>query len=62
MGRLVSNGHVALNGLMFDYFLFSPFMVTIGFLRSKASIHPHIYDDVVIHVLVKEDVSEFIGH
>ena len=30
-------------------------------MRAKASVRPHIFDDVVIHEVVKGDVFEFIG-
>ena len=42
-------------------FLFSPFLVTVGFVRSTESVRPRISDDVVIHVLVKGDIFYFIG-
>ena len=45
---------------MFDNFYFSPFTVTVGFVRYKASVCPRILDDIVMHVLVKGDVFEFI--
>ena len=61
MGWLVSNGHVTSDGLMFDYLLFSPFAVTILFVRAKASIHPRMMDDAVMHVVAKGDVFEFKG-
>ena len=32
-----------------------------GILSAKASVRPRIFDDVVIHEVVKGDVFEFIG-
>ena len=52
--------NVTLNGLMFDYLFFSSFVD--GIVRSKASVHPHIFDVVAMYVVVKGDVFEFIGH
>ena len=50
-----------LDRLMFDNVNFSPCTVTARCVRSKVSIRPHISYDVVIHVVVKEYVLEFIG-
>ena len=55
------DGHVTLDGIMFDILLFYPFMVTIGFVRSKASVLTHILDDAVMYVLVKGGIFDFIG-
>ena len=52
---------MTLDGLMFDHFFFSLFSVTFGFVRSKAYVRPLILYDVLMHVLVKGDVFEFIG-
>ena len=34
----------------------------VGFVRDKASVHSHISAVVVMHVLVKRDIFEFIEH
>ena len=52
---------MTLDGIMFDHFFFSPFTVTVGFFRAKASVRPHIFDDVVMNEVVKGEVLEFIG-
>ena len=51
---------MALDGLIFDNEFFYPFTATVGFLRAKVSVRPHILDVVVMHVLVKGDVFLFI--
>ena len=56
MGLLVSNVHVMLDGIMFDYLFFYPFAVTVGFLRNKVCICTHIFDDVTMYEVVKGDV------
>ena len=48
--------------LMFDHLLFTPFVVTIGYVKYKESISPCILDDVVMYVVVKGDVFEVIGY
>ena len=50
-----------LDGIMFDHFLFSPFSITVGFVRAKVSVRPHIFDGVVILEVVRGGVFEFIG-
>ena len=57
---MVSNGHIVLDGLVFDCVRTIPFMVTVGCVRDKASVCPHVYDDIVMHVIVRGDVFEFI--
>ena len=49
---MISNGHVTLDGLMFD---------RVGCVRAKTSICPHISDDIVLHVVVNGDLFELIG-
>ena len=61
LGWLVSNVYVKLDGIMFDYFFLSPFMVTVGCVRAKAFVRPHILDDVTMHEVVKGGVFYFIG-
>ena len=46
---------------MFDNFFFSPFSVTVGFVRAKEFVRPHIPDDVLTNEVVKGDVFEFVG-
>ena len=60
LGLLVLNGRVTLDGLMFDHLLFSLFVVMVICVRSKASVRPHIFHDIVMHEVVKEDIFEFI--
>ena len=62
MGWLVLNGHVTIDGIMFDNSFSSPFVLTVGFLRAKASVLPFIFDDVVMHEAFKGNIFEFIGH
>ena len=56
------NGHITLDRLMFDNVRSFPSVVTAGCVRDKAYVCPHIYDDVAMHVVVKGDVFELIGH
>ena len=48
-----------LDGIMFDHFLFYPFVDRI--MRDKESVCPCIFYVLVMHVLVKGDVFVFIG-
>ena len=48
-----------LDWLMFDKFCFYPFVD--GILRAKASVYPRIPDTVVMRVVIKGYVFEFIG-
>ena len=59
MGLLVLIGHVTLDGIMFDNFFFSPFLEVI--VRVKAYVLPQIFDVVLMHVVVKGGVFQFIG-
>ena len=52
---------MTLDRLMFDHLLFSAYVVTVGFVGSKASVCLLIFDDVVMHEEVKVGVFEFIG-
>ena len=45
---------------MFDHLLFSPFVD--GIVRAKAYVCPRIFDVVLMRVVVKGGVFEFIGH
>ena len=40
---------------------FYPCAVTVGCVRANASVCPHVFYDVIIHVFVKGGVIEFIG-
>ena len=51
-----------LDRIMFDCVRYFPFKVTVRCVRDKASIRPHISYDFVMHVVVKGDVFELIGH
>ena len=47
--------------LMFDNYFFYLFAATVVLVRDKASVCPHIFDEAIIHEVVKGDVFEFIG-
>ena len=47
-----------LDGLMFDNIFISPFLDRI--VRAKASVRPHLFDVVLMHVVVKGGVFQFI--
>ena len=49
-----------LDGLMFENFFLYPFLYR--FVRAFASVHPHIFDVVIMSVVVKGDVFEVICH
>ena len=51
---------MALDGLMFVNLLFYPIVDRI--VSAKASLRPHIFDLVVMRVVFKGDVFEFIGY
>ena len=50
---------MALDRLMFDHLLFSPFVV--WFVRANVYVRPRISDVVVIQEVLKGDIFEFIG-
>ena len=52
---------MTLDGIMFDKFFFSPFVIRVAFVMAKASVHPNMIDNVIMHEVVKGDVFEFIG-
>ena len=52
---------MTLDGIMFDYVRFYPFAVMVGCVRFKLSVRPRILDEVVMNVVVKGGVFEFIG-
>ena len=56
----VSNGYMTLDRLMFDSARFPPFTVTVGCVRSKASVFPRILDDIVTNLVAKGKIFEFI--
>ena len=64
IGLLVSNCCVTLDSLMFDHFIFSPFLFIVGFVRSKASVFPRVSDDGVMYLSVKGGIFEVLvcGH
>ena len=37
-----------------------PFAIMVGCVRFKVSVHPHVYDDVEMHVIFKGGVFDFI--
>ena len=47
--------------VVFDYVSSFPFAVMVIFVSSKAYVRPRMSDDVVMHVVVKGGVFEFIG-
>ena len=50
-----------LDGIIFDNSFFYPFAVTVGCVRAKASVRPHISDYIIMNVVVKRETLEFIG-
>ena len=52
---------MTLDGLMLNNVRYFPLVVMVRCVRDKTSVCPHISDDVVLHVVVKVDVFEFIG-
>ena len=52
---------MTLDGIMFDKFFFSPFVIRVAFVMAKASVHPNMIDNVIMHEVVKGDVFEYIG-
>ena len=57
---MVSNGVLMLDRLRFYFLRSIPFEVVFGCVRAKSSVQRCIYDDVVMNVVVKGDVFEFI--
>ena len=51
---------MTLDGIMFDNFFFSSFVVMVGCVISKASFRRCIFDDAVMSEVFKGDVFEFI--
>ena len=49
-----------LDWIMFDCVIFYPFAVRVRCVRAKASFLPRVLDDVVIHLLFKENLFYFI--
>ena len=50
------------NRLVVDRSLYPPFVVMVGYVRAKASVHPCISDVAIMHDVVKGGVFDFIGH
>ena len=48
-----------LDGLVFEDFFLSPFVDNI--VRALASVSPHIFDVVIMSVVVEGDIFEVIG-
>ena len=55
------NGHLTSDRIMFDCVRYAPFGITFGSVRSKESVLPCMSDYVIVHVIVKWDVFEFVG-
>ena len=51
-----------LDGIMVDCVRSIPSMVTVGCVRSKASVRPYVSYEVIMHVIVKGSVFYFIFH
>ena len=51
-----------LDGIMFDHVRSIPFAVTVVCVRDKASIRQHVSDEVIMYVVVKGGLFEFICH
>ena len=47
---------------MFDCVSSFPFAVMVRCVRATMSVLPHILDDIVMHVIAKGDIFQFIGH
>ena len=45
---------------MFDCVRSIPFLVIVGCVRSKNSVRPCLYDEVVMHVISEGGVFEFL--
>ena len=58
MGLLVSNGHVTLEGLMFDNFFLYPFVDRI--MRDFAYFRPRMFDVVIMSLVVEWWLFEVI--
>ena len=52
---------MTLDRILYDNSLFYTFLVTVGFVRSKASVLSCIFDDFIMNEAVKGDVFEFTG-
>ena len=50
-----------LDGIMFDHFIFSLFSFKVRCVRSKVYVHTRKYYDVVMNIVAKGGVFEFIG-
>ena len=59
---MLSNGDMTLDRIIFDHVSSFPFVVTVGCVREKASVSPCIPYSLVMHVVTKGDVFDFIGH
>ena len=58
---MIHNSGVATDGLIFDHVISFPFLVTVRCVRAKKYVHTRISDDVVMYVVVKGGLFEFIG-
>ena len=53
-------GHMTLDTFVFDRVYFFPCAVTVDCVRAKASVHPRVLYDVIMNILAKGDILEFI--
>ena len=49
-----------LDRLIFDVVRSIPFVFAVGCVRSEVYVRQHVSDDVVMYVIVKGDLNEFI--
>ena len=54
-------GRMRLDSFIFDCMIFSTCAVMVGCVMSKASLRPCVLDDIIMHVVVKGGVLDFIG-
>ena len=52
---------MTLDRFVCDRVYFPPCKVTVGCVRSKASVRSHISHDIIMNIVVKGGIFEFIG-
>ena len=53
-------GRMTLDTFVFDRVYFFPCAVTVDCVRAKASVHPRALYDVIMNIVAKGDILEFI--
>ena len=51
---------MTLDGIMIDRGRYIQFTFTVGCVRAKASVHPHVYDEVSMHITAKGYIFDSI--